>query len=670
MRSLIAVVAFCSLSACNCPGPIIGTDDAGPDDGDGGLLEDGGLADGGLLADGGIATCVPGATAITVGPANQTVNLSGTTAAPVSFTATASLADGGSADVTNQVAWSVRRGDDTPPGSIAQGVYSPGAGAGGSVTVTAADACLGGSTGLTLVLSAVFNDPGPAVVARFAGTVVTSNAAKSPLIVYPNDGTRFPRNIYKVLFQWRKSGNDHFRLTFDGPFSRTVVYSDGVNPLCAAAVPAAGCFEADRAVWQAVAGSNAGAATTLTIDGVLTGDANVYRGQSIELGFSKRDVRGAIFYWSTTSAGIRRASVSDSAPEAYLVAKPVPTVLAPNNATVKCVACHTVSRNGKKLFAGTQTSAANGEFVYDVTLMPPPIPAITTQISTANKGFGTFSPDDTRVVATIGNILAEFDSTSGARVATLSPLAATNPDWSPSGSELVFSNKGGDSPGTAGLDVIAYSGADTWGAVRALVPAAGLTNIFPSYSPDGTHIAYARGKGGHGDKTLQLFLVKADGSAPPVELVTANRHVNNTVTTGQFENNMPTWAPPGDLDWVAFNSLRPYGVVYPTGGTQQIWVAAIDRSKLDGGVDPSYPAFRFAFQDLAENNHRAFWTLDVRVPDDGGTPVVPDAGPPPDAGACLTDGEACDQVSGPSCCGTSVCDVGADGGTLCGPIIN
>jgi hypothetical protein len=157
---------------------------------------------------------------------------------------------------------------------------------------------------------------------------------------------------------------------------------------------------------------------------------------------------------------------------------------------------------------------------------------------------------------------------------------------------------------------------------------------------------------------------------------------------------------------VAFNSLRPYGVVYPSGGTQQIWVAAIDRSKLgqrysDGGVvDPSSPAFRFAFQDLDENNHRAFWTLDVRVPEptDGGvcTPSNGDCGPNttccqgleclpsseltysclppssrPDAGACLPEGTTCDQTSGAACCTGLVCDVSSTGpNTVCQVIIN
>jgi hypothetical protein len=210
---------------------------------------------------------------------------------------------------------------------------------------------------------------------------------------------------------------------------------------------------------------------------------------------------------------------------------------------------------------------------------------------------------------------------------------------------------------------------------------------------------------------LQLFLKKADGSEAAVELLNANRSVNNCLgvvcdasgrTNGQYENNMPTWAPPGDLNWVAFNSRRPYGVVYPNGGTQQIWVAAIDPSKLgavqsDGGVvDPSYPAFRFAFQDLAENNHRAFWTLDVRAPDpdtcvaSGGTCTANTVccqgttcqaastssytcqPPQQDAGvACLSIGTVCSQTGGAPCCEGTFCDLAPDGSPRClAPTIN
>lgn len=590
-------------------------------------------------------------------------------------------------DVTSQLTWTATRDDDTPPGTFASaGTFTPTPGAGGLVTITATDGCVTASTTLLLRLEVVLNDPGPGTTGRFDGTVVTGDATKSPTIVYPSDQTRFPRNIYKVLFQWLRGGNDFFRLTFEGPRSKTVVYTDGRNPTCAAAVATAGCWEADVAAWLAIAGSNAGETTALTIDGVTTGDARVYRGASITIGFSKRDVKGAIFYWSTTSAGVRRATVSDSQPEEYVVGKPVGTVLPNNAGTVKCVACHTVSRSGRRMFAYTEAGVKGG-FVYEVTLQPPPVPLVTTQITT-KKGFGTFRPDDVRVVATVDNRLAEFDSDTGQKITDLPVAAGTNPDWSPTGLELAFSDKGGDSPQGANLSLIPYN-SGAWGPARVLVSAAGQSNLFPSFSPDGRWVAYARGRGGHGDKTLQLFLVSVDGGTP-IELVKANRVVSSQMTDGQHENNMPTWAPPGDYDWIAFNSVRPYGVVYPNGGTQQIWVAAVDRSKLAQGVDPSYPAFRFAFQGLAENNHRAFWTLDVRDPPDGGS-CVPLGGtcgagktcclgttctptaefgdtcqlPNPDGGACLPEASACDQFSGPACCGFNVCDVRPDGGMEC-----
>lgn len=684
----LVLVVMCVSSACVCDR--IGVlEDGGEGGGDTGAGGGGGMGGGGTVA------CIPGVTSLSITPTDLTQSV-GAQPMPITFTAMAT--PGG--DVTSQLQWSVTRTDDTPPGGFsAAGVYQPHPGVGGVVTIRATDGCVSATTTLTLKLEGTLRDPGPAVTTRFNGTVVSQDAMKSPVIVYPSDQTRIPRNIYKILFQWRRSGNDWFRLTFDGPRSRIVVYSDGVHPQCAPATATSGCMETDNAAWQAIAGSNAGELVTLTIDGVrMMGDANVYRSAPITLGFSKRDVKGAIFYWSTTAAGVRRASVSDNDPEDYVVGKPVGTVLPNGAGTVKCVACHTVSRSGKKMVAFTE-AMAKGEFVYEVTLQPPPVPIITTQISTA-KGFGTFRPDDERVVATVGNGMAEFNL-DGGRVATLPMPRGTNPDWSPLGHELSYSDQSGDSPGNANLSVIAYDGG--WGAVRVLVPAAGQSNLFPSYTPDGRYIAYTRGRGGHGDRTFQLWLAKADGSEPPVELVTANRIVNSTLTTGQHENTMPTWAPPGDLLWVAFNTVRPYGVVLPAGGTQQIWVAAIDPAKLgqrlpDGGmVDPSFPAFRFAFQGLSENNHRAYWTLDVRDPPDAG-PTCTGLGSvctasqqccaglecaqgellrtcqpvgTSDAGACLVNGMTCDQAFGPQCCAGSVCDVvDADGGYGCRPIIN
>jgi hypothetical protein len=669
MRCLFAAAAVLTLAGCSCGSTSPTQTDSGiPLGGDGGA--DAGADGGGLLPDGGPIACLEGLTAVSLAPANSTVEVDATAPAPITFHATGSFSTG-SRDITHAVSWSVTRDDDTPPGTISDGVYQPTAGSGGKVTVHATEGCQPGQTDVSLHLATTFQDPGPATTGRFDGGVVTSGAAV-PTFVYPNDQTRFPRNIYKVLFQWKKNGDDFFKLTFAGPYSQTVVYTDGNDAACAA-VTGAGCWQADATSWAAIAGSNAGELTNVTLEGVAPSDPNVYRAPDLHLGFSRRDVRGAIFYWSTDSAGIRRASVSDAQPEPYVVAKPTATTLG-DGSTVKCVACHTVSRSGKKIVAGTQTSTATGEFVYDVTDSPPPTVVLTNQLSTQNKGFGTFSPDDSRVVATTGNTLAEFNASSGAHLANLSPVAATNPDWSPAGDLLAYSSKAGDSPKSADLMVLDYLGNDTWGSTpRTLVPAAGLTNLFPSFSPDGQYIAYSRGNGGHSDSTYDLYLISADGGTP-VHLMNANHAINNdpALTTGSFENNMPTWAPSGDLLWVAFNSARPYGLLTAAGTRQQIWVTAIDPAKLGTGEDPSYPAFRFAFQDLSENNHRAFWSEDVRFPPDAG---IPDAGPADagtqDAGVCVAYGQACDQAVN-NCCAGLVCDLPFDGGTqtYCHAVIN
>ncbi|MFT3711739.1 MAG: hypothetical protein QM817_29220 [Archangium sp.] len=567
---LILVLAV--LSACDCGKPGVG--DAGQGGGStGGGTSGGGSATGagggsGGSGGGGGGACVAGASALMVAASTPVA-----AGSMVTLSASATV-NGQSTDVTSSVTFTVTRDDDSPPGTVSGNAWTTAPGLGGTVHVTASDGCLSASTDVVVTFSgSISTGDGGVTTGDFGGTVDTTTSASLPRIVYPHDETRFPRNIYKVLFQWQRGGQQRFRLTFAGPRATVEVFTDGVSALC----PTAACWEADAAAWLAIAGSNAGEEVTLTIDGTTAAGATVFRAAPIRLGFSRRDVKGAIFYWSTTSAGVRRATVSDSAPEPYVVGKPVGSLLS-DGSRVQCVACHTVSRSGRKLFAGTQTSIDTGLFVYDVTLVAPPTPVLTEQISNRNKGFGTFSPDDQRVVATVGDQLAEFDSVTGMRFATLPVAKGTNPDWSPLGTELVFSNQGGDSPGAAALTVIERVDGG-WGSTRTLVPVVGMgTSLFPSYAPDGLHIAYARGKGGHGDKTFQLWLIGSDGGTN-TELLSANRKVNNCLgitcdalgmTNGQYENTMPTWAPPGDLDWVAFNSQRPYGVVYPNGGTQQI----------------------------------------------------------------------------------------------------
>jgi hypothetical protein len=113
-------------------------------------------------------------------------------------------------------------------------------------------------------------------------------------------------------------------------------------------------------------------------------------------------------------------------------------------------------------------------------------------------------------------------------------------------------------------------------------------------------------------------------------LIRANRQVGDQQQTN-LTNSMPVWGPTNDpqIAWVAFTSTRDYGLVltagskigsnevppFPGVSVRQLWIAAVDMSKLTtdnvASIDPSYPAFRFSAQDLTENNHRPFWTVDT-----------------------------------------------------------
>ncbi len=613
-----------------------------------------GAADAPQAIDAGAVACIPGLTGITLAPADSTIALTGGPAAPVTFTATGTRSAGGTQTLdAAALSWSATRSDDTPAGTIVAGVLSPNPSAGGVVTIGATDGCVGGTTTVTFMLEVVSGTPQHP--GDWSGTPVTTGAV--PVIVYPSDQTRFPRNIFRTLFQWRTGGHAPFRLTFQGPHATLTVYTDGAHSLCATAAPPAGCWEADETAWSYLAGSNAGESVTWVVDSLDTSGASpvIRRSSPVTIGFSKKDVRGAVFYWSTTSAGVRRANIAAAFPEDYITGRPGTTY--PGD-QVKCVACHVVSRSGKYLAAPVSAVSGQSLWVLGVTAAPPPTPLVTDVADTGGHGFASISPDDARVIAAWKGKMWLLDRANGQKLGDvpLGALKATHPDWSPDGKGVVFATGDGDAPGGAGLGYIPYD-AGSWGTASVILPPpATKTNIFPMFSPDGNWIAFSQGKGGHGDLTLQLFLApRAGGSS--IELVAANRVVNNVMTDGNNENAQPTWAPPGDLDWIAFNSKRAYGVVLPA-GTQQIWVAAVDRTKAGQAVDASYPAFHLQFQGLTENNHRAYWTLDVR----DNPPPPPDAGVGPDA-RCIETGMAC--VPGADvCCGdVTDCDTRDDGVT-------
>jgi hypothetical protein len=170
-------------------------------------------------------------------------------------------------------------------------------------------------------------------------------------------------------------------------------------------------------------------------------------------------------------------------------------------------------------------------------------------------------------------------------------------------------------------------------------PSSGATESYanPYFSQDSKWLVYSRGDcQSEADPTSEVILSPPVPAAPQNHLLRANQATAAGNVTG-VENGMPILGPvtqglaDGDpnknLVWIAFTSTRDYGLVLtqgskvnppssgvPSVGVKQIWLAAIDLNQLASGVtaaDPSYPAFRFPSQDLAENTHRPFWTADA-----------------------------------------------------------
>jgi hypothetical protein len=162
-----------------------------------------------------------------------------------------------------------------------------------------------------------------------------TNGAQEPGIVYPSHETMFPINVSHIHHEWVKGGtNDLFRLTFKGPKTTVTIYT--VNPN----------WEPSDEQWDWIAESNRGDSVTFTVAGMsLATPAMVWQSKSITLYFSSAEVEGALYYWSTGSQGIMKALVSDRIPEKFY------TDPKAANANT-CVACHTLSRDGKRMAVG------------------------------------------------------------------------------------------------------------------------------------------------------------------------------------------------------------------------------------------------------------------------------------------------------------------------------
>jgi hypothetical protein len=585
-------------------------------------MVDGSAVDDAVVDDSGVAI-----TALTVTPPMSTLTVRDRMVRErQTLVATGRAVDG--RDVVVPASWSVDRVDVLSIDNA--GVATTTNITGGDVVVTARYGGLSATATVRVMIDLSVIAPGtnPAIAMLFPmDAMPTVDMARTASWVYPANETVFPQNVHRVLFQWRPSGNDRFRLNFVSDRLRVSLYTDGVHPTCTMANAGVSCFEPLLEVWRLIAGSNPRGSVQITIDSALaSAPGRYYRSAPLSIGFSRGPVPGAIYYWSTTAAGVRRATVEDATPTDFLT---------PNETDGRCVACHTLSRRGNRLGADV---GGHNLWIVEVSPRVPPPRLVTADAMRRNIpcAWNTFSFDETRIITAIDGVMTLRDVANGAPINTVPmPMGrfGTQPDWAPDSTLVAFvqaargRDRGIDGAQLATIDSRA---GDMWGMSRVLVGTgrAGDTNQFPSFSWDSRWLAYAHSTGnGQNDLTSDLWLTTRDGMQPRA-LTRANTVINNgTVLTATIQDNMPTWAPsgvPDDYAWVAFSSTRDYGAVLSRasrlGQREQLWVTAIDLNRAAMGMmDPSFPAFRLPAQDLDEDTHRPFWAEDrVRM--------IPDAG--------------------------------------------
>jgi Tol biopolymer transport system component len=152
--------------------------------------------------------------------------------------------------------------------------------------------------------------------------------------------------------------------------------------------------------------------------------------------------------------------------------------------------------------------------------------------------FATFTPDANKLVTVYHGVLSLRTSAGGAIIAGIPSTGgsvATHPELSPDGTRLANVETTQNIYDFQVMDGTIVTrtfdqATDTFGPITPLVPnAPNASNYYPSWSPDGQWIAFTRTIGNsYNDATATAWVVKSDGSAPPIMLNLANLGNNLT----------------------------------------------------------------------------------------------------------------------------------------------
>lgn len=549
---------------------------------------------------------------LTIEPADLEVTIVDGAVITQDYKVTLTYSDGNQIDATSSARFELR---DPQYGTFTRAQLAIGGAGAGPTRVVATVETLTGETGLTVYVRKKIIDPGlpPTLPDMFDSAA--EDPALAPTMRYPLDKILVPPNIGQFDVHWNgAAATNVFQLRMYNDYVDIRRYTSGLTP------PNNEPFwtKFEPAEWYPIASTKQQLSLQLaamnSADPTKKGTAAK---QVVDV--TNENTRGGIYYWATTNpATILRYDVEkpDVPPS-----KLFETGTEPGGAGT-CHGCHTLSKDGTRLAMTLDGGNGRGTAIKVATR------ELTVPVSADTRwNFATFTPDSTKLLTVYGGVMSIRNSDTGEVLGTLGNSTgkyATHPEISPDGAQLVNAECVGGYEAVANnceLVIRPFDAAtNTAGAIKPLLGANvdGLNSFYPSFSPDGKWLVFTRAAAAvtsYNAASAETWVMKADGSAPPIKLAAAD--LGQTGRT----NSWARWVPFGQtfgatnepMYYLTFSSMRPYGVRIPAGGRPQIWMTPFFPRRAEAGQDPTGPAFRVPFQDVNTGNHIAQWTQAVVV---------------------------------------------------------
>lgn len=445
----------------------------------------------------------------------------------------------------------------------------------------------------------------------------------APKLVYPADGVLMPPNISLLEFQWLPApGGTVYELRLVSTHLDLAVYTT-------CKTVGAGCgYQPDAATWTLLSTQARGDTMKVTLRASSGQGTGVGSAATQSLSLTQEDLLGGLYYWAAAAGEIDRYDfgLNGSAETFYSAGE----------SGAICVGCHALARNGQRIAVGLNAPVPQaGLRVLDISTKT----ALFTQ---GTSNFESFSPDASRILANDGSgNLNLLDGSTGLQLGTAPVIPSANlPDWSADGTSVVFSRPDASacpipafcaaSPGVTGgsLYTVSHVG-DTFGTPTQIVTGGG-NNFYPTYSPDGSLVAFDRSASNQSSfdaSDARVFVVSSSGG-PALPLTSAS------ASGSDVGDSWPKFAPfshhfgSDTIFWLTFSSRRDYGlrilnstkqVTTDSDGTvhdpriSQLWMVGVPASALSTGALPKggYPAIWLPFQSMTSGNHIAQWTETV-----------------------------------------------------------